>query len=88
MKREPINTDFKELVGMKDNVPFCVLMSNIDDFNRIKGKFGTQAEGRLLSDVQNMLRGKCRRLDKVTLWGMEEFLLLLPGTELKGGVAG
>ncbi len=59
-------------------------MVDIDDFKAINDRHGHDAGDRLLVEVGHRLRDGVRRQDTVARWGGEEFLLLLPDSQLAG----
>src|SRR5678815_2927811 len=66
--------------------PFCVVMADVDHFKRINDDHGHEAGDRVLRAVAALLGADLRSHDAVARWGGEEFLLLLPDTDL--GTAG
>lgn len=65
--------------------PFAVLLCDIDHFKRINDKFGHAAGDQVLMAVAKLFQEGIRGQDVVARWGGEEFLLLLPDTDLDGG---
>ncbi len=65
--------------------PFCIMMSDIDDFKKINDQYGHAAGDYILTEYSKIHKKNSRRLDRVARWGGEEFLTLLPETDLKGG---
>lgn len=61
---------------------FCVLAIDIDFFKRINDQFGHSAGDMVLQKVAYCLRKALRPLDKLGRVGGEEFLVLLPATDL------
>jgi diguanylate cyclase (GGDEF)-like protein len=61
---------------------FCVVMADVDHFKRINDVYGHEAGDRVLRAVAALLSDRLRAHDAVARWGGEEFLLLLPETDL------
>jgi diguanylate cyclase (GGDEF)-like protein len=61
---------------------FCVVMADVDHFKRINDVHGHEAGDRVLRAVAVLLTDRLRAHDAVARWGGEEFLLLLPETDL------
>lgn len=62
--------------------PFSVVMCDVDYFKSINDQFGHASGDYVLFRVAETLRATCRSVDKVVRWGGDEFLLILPATEL------
>jgi diguanylate cyclase (GGDEF)-like protein len=68
--------------------PFGVVLGDIDGFKQINDTRGHEAGDHVLVEVAAVLRRVLRAQDVVARWGGEEFLFLLPETDLHGaGVA-
>ncbi len=66
---------------------FSVLAVDIDFFKRINDQFGHGAGDLVLQKVAYCLRQELRPVDKLGRVGGEEFLVLLPGTDLNSAKA-
>jgi diguanylate cyclase (GGDEF)-like protein len=64
--------------------PFSVIMLDIDFFKKYNDTKGHTAGDRLLVDVSKVLINSTRGVDLVSRYGGEEFLILLPETDLPG----
>lgn len=67
--------------------PLSVLFIDIDSFKQINDVFGYEAGDDILRAVADQLRTAIRAEDIIGRWGGEEFLAILPATDLAGGVA-
>jgi len=64
--------------------PLCVVMADVDHFKRINDRHGHAAGDVALQGLASLLRGTLRSQDLVGRWGGEEFILLLPETDVYG----
>jgi diguanylate cyclase (GGDEF)-like protein len=64
--------------------PFGVIMADVDHFKRVNDLYGHDAGDRVLVEVARLLSAGLRGHDVAARWGGEEFLLLLPDTDLEG----
>lgn len=79
---------FDEIVGQEHHraergkMPFSLIMIDIDHFKKVNDKFGHSAGDQVLQCLCRLIRGLIRQGDLLIRWGGEEFLLLLPATEI------
>ena len=62
--------------------PLSLVLGDIDHFKRINDQHGHAVGDGVLRAIARVLREGVREVDHVARWGGEEFLVLLPGTEL------
>ncbi len=75
-----------EFISYKRNKKkFSLIMADIDFFKRINDAFGHDCGDHVLKVVSKSLQDAMREQDFVSRWGGEEFLLLLPETDIEGG---
>ena len=63
------------------------LMIDLDRFKTINDKYGHQFGDKALSRIAQVISGLCRTYDHLGRYGGEEFLLILPETQLDGAMA-
>lgn len=61
----------------------CVIMADIDHFKRVNDVHGHEAGDKVLAAFGTLLRKQTRPTDIVTRFGGEEFLVLMPHTNLE-----
>jgi len=66
---------------------FVLLMSDIDDFKKINDDNGHDCGDFILESLAKQMRSTVRKQDFTGRWGGEEFLMLLPETDIDGGFA-
>lgn len=70
----------------RTGVPFSVIMCDIDHFKYVNDQFGHMHGDHVLIRAAEVLRTACRNIDDVVRWGGDEFLIILPATELKDAI--
>ncbi len=63
-----------------------IIMFDIDDFKRINDSYGHQIGDHVLSKVSSTITHELRNVDLVGRYGGEEFLVVLPHTNIKGSL--
>ncbi len=64
--------------------PLSMVMLDLDHFKKVNDTFGHDAGDVVLVELAGILRDHCRKTDLPVRWGGEEFVLLLPETDMKG----
>ena len=65
--------------------PFVVMIGDLDNFKSINDVYGHSIGDKVLGLVSRIMPSTLRKQDIVARWGGDEFLLLLPQTDLEGG---
>ncbi|WP_407310081.1 GGDEF domain-containing protein [Desulfosporosinus sp. SB140] len=74
-----------EYINSKKNTKkFSLIIADIDYFKKINDTFGHDCGDHVLKVISNSLKDAVREHDFVSRWGGEEFLFLLPETEIEG----
>jgi len=63
----------------------CIMLADVDRFKLCNDRYGHECGDAVLKQLAVRLRGSVRKGDLVVRWGGEEFLVLLPATDLEGG---
>lgn len=66
--------------------PFSVLIADIDDFKSVNDSFGHAVGDAVLKQVAELYMNTFRETDIVCRFGGEEFAVLMPETDLPGGL--
>ena len=66
--------------------PVSVLMIDVDNFKEVNDRFGHRTGDRVLSGIARAVKDALREADLVFRYGGEEFITILPGTNLEGAL--
>ncbi|MCG5499154.1 diguanylate cyclase [Ectothiorhodospira variabilis] len=72
--------------GLRQGSAASLILLDLDHFKRINDEFGHAAGDQVLQDVALALGQLVREGDVLSRYGGEEFVLLLPGTDLDGAI--
>ena len=64
----------------------CLITFDIDDFKKFNDNFGHMVGDEVLKVISTIVTNNIREHDSVARWGGEEFLVLLPQTQLNGAI--
>lgn len=76
-----INLEFNNTQTKKSL--FSIIMIDIDDFKKINDTYGHNEGDKVLKTLTNIMIKNVREIDTVSRYGGEEFLILLPNTDLE-----
>lgn len=65
--------------------PVTIIMFDLDHFKQVNDTYGHQVGDRVLRESAGILRGSAREIDKLGRYGGEEFIAILPGTDMGEG---
>lgn len=66
--------------------PLSVVLLDVDHFKSVNDKYGHKFGDHTLRRVAQLLTGDLRKYDRVGRWGGEEFILILPETQLQDAI--
>lgn len=69
---------------VRSREPLALVIADIDHFKQFNDRYGHACGDKVLVAVAEIFRESIRDVDKVARWGGEEFVLLFPGTDIKG----
>ena len=70
----------------RHQLPLTILCIDVDHFRQVNDTYGHVAGNDVLKAVADLVRSSVRRTDLVFRFGGDEFTVLLPGTDLEGGL--
>ncbi|MFC5300709.1 sensor domain-containing diguanylate cyclase [Azospira restricta] len=69
-------------LARRSNAPLTVAFIDLDHFKSVNDGFGHEAGDRVLTEAATRITNNLRRGDMLVRWGGEEFVLVLPNTDL------
>lgn len=79
--------DFYIAKSLTSEISFTILMLDIDFFKKVNDTFGHPTGDLVLSKIGEILKESVRNTDYVGRFGGEEFMILLPDTNVFGGIS-
>jgi diguanylate cyclase len=76
--------DLERVRHQRNRRPFAVIIGDLDDFKLINDRRGHDCGDHVLVQTAEALRAVLRAQDGIARWGGEEFMFLLPDTDLRG----
>ncbi|MFC3152593.1 GGDEF domain-containing protein [Litoribrevibacter euphylliae] len=80
--RRAIRNIFEKRIEKQTTLAIC----DVDHFKKINDQYGHEIGDKVLKQVAISLQHSLRDSDVVVRWGGEEFLVLLPNTDIKEGI--
>ncbi|HET7855213.1 MAG TPA: diguanylate cyclase [Gaiellaceae bacterium] len=65
--------------------PLALILADLDNFKATNDAYGHAAGDEVLREFARTLQDSIREIDLAGRWGGEEFIVILPGTDLAGG---
>jgi diguanylate cyclase (GGDEF)-like protein len=76
--------DLQFRLAERHQAPLALAFFDLDHFKGINDRYGHDAGDQALRSAAANIRDQARATDVLIRWGGEEFLLLMPGTDLQG----
>jgi diguanylate cyclase (GGDEF)-like protein len=70
--------------AQRRNAAFSIVFLDADHFKRVNDRYGHESGDRVLQEIAQRLRAGVRKADLIIRWGGEEFLIVMPDTEVAG----
>lgn len=85
LTRRRYDLDLKKEIALAERygMPFSGLMLDLDNFKDINDKYGHLEGDRVLVQLCSQIREMIRENDRLYRWGGEEFIIILPNSDLK-----
>ncbi|TNE41315.1 MAG: GGDEF domain-containing protein [Alphaproteobacteria bacterium] len=81
---EIIDVQFK--IAKREKSPLSIVFIDLDNFKAVNDRYGHEAGDRVLATAAQHIRRNGRGSDVLIRWGGEEFVALLPNTNLEGAL--
>jgi len=78
------NREFETAKRKKGSL--SVIMIDIDHFKKVNDRYGHDIGDRVLKQVSSIIRENLRATDIPGRYGGDEFMIILPGTDIKGAI--
>lgn len=78
--QEVVHEEFER--AKRTGEPLAVVMFDFDHFKRVNDSYGHQVGDRVLQEMAGILQRTAREIDKIGRYGGEEFIVVLPDTDI------
>jgi diguanylate cyclase (GGDEF)-like protein len=77
---------FDSLVSLQERTSekLCIAITDIDNFKLFNDKYGHDGGDYVLKEISKLFKDSLREQDVVARWGGEEFVFILPNTDING----
>ena len=65
-------------------LPVSIALIDVDNFKSINDTYGHVEGDRVLLELANIFKAHARARDTITVWGGDEYAIILPDTDIKG----
>lgn len=76
--------EYEKIRSERNGQSLSIILSDIDDFKLFNDQYGHDCGDYVLINVAKTIRSRLRKQDTAARWGGEEFLILLPETDIMG----
>ena len=76
--------ELQTAIYMRNGSIFTLVFVDIDHFKKFNDSYGHACGDYVLSEVASLMNSNLRKGDMLARWGGEEFLIMLPDTDLNG----
>ena len=66
----------------REGKPFCILFIDVNKFKHVNDTWGHEAGDRVLRTIADVLQAALRKVDFICRWGGDEFVIVLPATNM------
>ena len=73
-------------ISARYNRPLSLIFFDIDDFKQVNDRHGHNIGDQVLRSIAGLLHDNCRSTDTYGRWGGEEFIIILPESQLKSAL--
>ena len=72
--------------SLRTKQPFCLIGLDVDHLKRINDTYGHSMGDKAIAAIANVITNSSRSVDVPSRYGGEEFFIILPGVDTKGGL--